>query len=302
MPSARAAARSQLVLLADAQEWFSRALETVLVPGGYSVVKVYTASGLLQQVERTEPDAVILAIDLPGGGGLSLCRLLRADARVTASTPIILTQPTPATRRQVLAALRVGAAELWGQRLDAEELLLRLAVQLRAKADADHAWAEGLVDPATQLYNARGLARRVRELGAEARRRAKPLACVAFAVDEDVARSAERVTRVLREAARTSDAVGRIGPREFAVIAPETGADAALRLAERLAGALIGRPRHRTGARAEFLAGYDAVADAALPKFDPATLLAHASAALAAAARDPAAGRIRRFENGLRRM
>ena len=301
MPSAQAATRSPLVLIADAQEWFSRALETVLVPGGYRVAKAYTASALLQQVESSEPDAVILAVDLPGGDGLNLCRLLRADARVSPSTPIILTQPAPATRRQTLSALRAGAGELWGQRLDVEELLLRLAAQLRAKADADRAWAVSLVDPATQLYNTRGLARRIRELGAEARRRAAPLTCVAFAVEEEAGQSAERVTRVLREAARTSDAVGRIGPREFAVIAPETGADAALRLAERLASALGDRPRRRAGACAEFLAGY-AVADGSAPKFDPATLLARASAALAAAARDPAAGRIRRFENQLRRM
>src|SRR5437762_501147 len=160
MPSARAATRSPLVLMADAHEWFSRALESVLVPGGYSVVKAYTAAGLLQQLELTEPDALILAVDLPGGEGLNLCRMLRADSLVTPSTPIILTQPTPSTRRQTLAALRAGAAELWGQRLDAEELLLRLAAQNRAKADADRAWAEGLVDHATQLYNGRGIARR----------------------------------------------------------------------------------------------------------------------------------------------
>src|SRR6266496_3850661 len=270
MPTARAATRSPLVLIADAQEWFSRALETVLVPGGYSVVKAYTARGALEQVAAAELDAVILAVDLPGGDGLNLCRLLRADARVSPSTPIILTQPAPATRRQTLAALRAGAGELWGQRLDVEELLLRLAAQLRAKADADHAWAEGLVDPATQLYNTRGLARRIRELGAEARRRAAPLACVAFAVEEEAGQSAQRVTRVLREAARTSDAVGRIGPRQFAVIAPETGADAALRLAERLASALTDAPRRRIGAPPDFLAGYAAVADAAAPKFDPA--------------------------------
>src|SRR5881398_2799439 len=181
MPSARAATRSPLVLMADSHEWFSRALESVLVPGGYSVVKAYTATGLLQQLELTEPDALILAVDLPGGEGLNLCRMLRADSLVTPSTPIILTQPTPSTRRQTLAALRAGAAELWGQRLDAEELLLRLAAQNRAKADADRAWAEGLVDHATQLYG-RGIARRARELGAEARRRSAPLACVAFAV------------------------------------------------------------------------------------------------------------------------
>ncbi len=304
MPSARAASRSPLVLIADGHEWFSRALESVLVPGGYSVVKAYTAPGLLEQLERTEPDAVILAVDLPSGEGLNLCRLLRADSLVTPSTPIILTQPAPTTRRETLAALRAGAAELWGQRLDAEELLLRLAAQIRAKGDADRAWAEGLVDHATQLYNGRGLARRVRELGAEARRRSAPLACVAFAVNGEDANgaSAERVARVLRASGRTSDALGRIGPREFVVIAPETGVDAALRLAERLADALASRSPRRIGAvePTAFLAGYDAVADAAMPKFDPTTLLAHASAALAAAAQDPAAGRIRRFENGLR--
>src|SRR5260370_6406462 len=136
MPTARAAIRSPLVLMADAHEWFSRALESVLVPGGYSVLKAYTAPGLLQQLELTEPDALILAIDLPGGEGLNLCRMLRADNLVTPSTPIILTQPTPTTRRETLAALRAGAAELWGQRLDAEKLLPPLAAQSLAQAGA----------------------------------------------------------------------------------------------------------------------------------------------------------------------
>src|SRR5256885_13333657 len=182
MPSARAATRSPLVLMADAHEWFSRALESVLVPGGYSVVKAYTAAGLLQQLELTEPDALILAVDLPGGEGLTLCRMLRADSRVTPSTPIILTQPTPTTRRQTLAALRAGAAELWGQRLDAEELLLRLAAQIRAKADADRAWAEGLVDHATQLYNGRGVARPGPRLRARGPRRKAALGCAGLSV------------------------------------------------------------------------------------------------------------------------
>src|SRR3989442_13681562 len=168
MPSARAATRSPLVLMADAHEWFSRALESVLVPGGYSVVKASTATGLLQQLELTEPDALILAVDLPGGEGLNLCRQLRADNLVTPSTPIILTQPTPTTRRQTLAGLRAGAAELWGQRLDAEELLLRRAAQIRGTADADRARAEGLVGHATQLYNGRGGGRPARRPGARA--------------------------------------------------------------------------------------------------------------------------------------
>ena len=56
MSSARVATRPPLVLIADSHEWFSRALETVLVPGGYRVVKAYTARGALQQVEASEPE------------------------------------------------------------------------------------------------------------------------------------------------------------------------------------------------------------------------------------------------------
>src|SRR5438874_9535985 len=74
MSSARVATRPPLVLIADSHEWFSRALETVLVPGGYRVVKAYTARGALQQVGASEPDAVILTVDLPCGEGLNLCR------------------------------------------------------------------------------------------------------------------------------------------------------------------------------------------------------------------------------------
>ena len=247
MPSSPAAARRPpVVLIGDAQEWFARALETVLVQGGYGVVKAYTASTLLQQLERAAPDAIILAFDLPGATGLGLCRQLRAESRVTAGTPIVLTQPAPATRRETLNALRAGASELWvGQQLDSEELLLRLAAGLRAKADADRAWASGLVDPTTELYNSRGLARRVLEIGAEARRRARPMAAVAFTIPKNGAPDVVLVTRVLREAARASDAVGRIGPREFIVVAPEAGPDAALRLAERLADAFSGKRRTR---------------------------------------------------------
>src|SRR5207245_2881309 len=75
MPSARAATRSPLVLMADAHEWFSRALESVLVPGGYSVVKAYTATGLLQPLELTDPHATD-AHHTPAnpGGAAGRCR------------------------------------------------------------------------------------------------------------------------------------------------------------------------------------------------------------------------------------
>src|SRR5690606_31500920 len=123
-------------------------------------------------------------------------------------------------------------------------------------------------------YNVRGLTRRAREIGAEAARRQTALACVALAAmpaelveltngDGVDGRIVEQLGDTCRRIARTSDAVGRLGQTELAVIAPATGADGAVRLAERLRETVeateyaLGDLRRRFKVRA----GYYAVAD-----------------------------------------
>jgi diguanylate cyclase (GGDEF)-like protein len=135
--------------------------------------------------------------------------------------------------------------------LDGEILVHKLDTFAAAKREADRLREEGLLDPATGLYNARGLARRAREIGAEASRRRDALACVAFipapgdgsdfddaTADDIVSRIAEKVGGLLRRTGRTSDAVGRLGRTEFAIIAPATEAAGAHRLAERVQAAV----------------------------------------------------------------
>ncbi|HEY3279478.1 MAG TPA: response regulator [Gemmatimonadales bacterium] len=231
-----------LVLLANPEELFARSLETVLAPAGYVVLRAFTARSAAQQAERTAPDAVILAMDLVDPSGLDLCRALRARTTITASTPIFLTQTGPTSRQQRIEALRAGADELWGQPLDTEEFALRLAAELRAKLDADLARDNGLVDPRSTLWNDRGLHRRAEELLAQTARDRAP---VAVAVVDTEAESqvgdwelGDRLADGLRRSARQSDAVGRLGPSRFAVVAPGTGPAAAARLGERLLGRL----------------------------------------------------------------
>src|SRR5438552_14864983 len=60
-----AASHPPLVLLANAQEWFSRSLESILRPAGYAVLKVYTASDAMETARRTLPDVLILDTELP---------------------------------------------------------------------------------------------------------------------------------------------------------------------------------------------------------------------------------------------
>jgi len=283
-----------LVLIANDQEWASRAIETILGPAGYAVLRAYTAQDALVRSRTTQPDVVVLDTRLPGMDGLAVCRTLRSDARIAPSTPIIITTTAPATRTQRLEALRAGASEFFGQPLDAEEFLLRMDSYVRAKFDADHAREEGIVDPTTGFYNMRGLARRARELGSAATRHGAPLACVVIApevdgdaqAEETVLAEVQQLADLLRHVGRVSDAIGRLGPSEFAVITPETNAAGVEQLVRRLtdnAGAM------------QLRAGYDAVDNLKEAALDPVDLLIHATSALRASKADPARQRIQRF-------
>jgi PleD family two-component response regulator len=278
---ATAKSHSPLVLVANAQEWVSRSLESVLRQAGYAVQKVYSGKDALETARRSGADVIVLDSGLPEVDVLMLCRVLRVDPFITPSTPILVTNPAPLTRTQVLDALRAGANGVWGLPFDTEEFLLRLEGLVRAKFDADQARADGLVDPRTGLYNVRGLERRAREMAADVDRHEGSLACVALAPDTDGPAVNESFGRALRAAARTSDAVGRLGPREFAVLAPDTDADGAVQLFRRVV-----RPLHHLGrgtpeqTSIRLHAGYDARSGFRTTALDPAVLLSRALTAL----------------------
>ena len=302
MPVPATPSHAPLVLIANAQEWVTRSLESVLRPAGYAVLKAYTGRDALEGARRSAPDVVVLDSGLPETDVLALCRALRVDPYITPSTPILVTSPGPLARAQVIDALRAGANGMWGQPLDTEEFLLRLEGHVRAKLDADAAREGGLLDPRTGLYNARGLARRARELAAQVDRRDASLACVALASEPNGSTLVDSLARALRAAARTADTVGRLGPREFAVLAPDTDAIGAVRLFHRLGDALAAPASLKGGVTAagerppRLRAGYEARSGFRTTALDPAVLLARALHALRAAEEEGSeAGAIRQF-------
>src|SRR5215218_6910295 len=81
-PAARpAAAPSATVLAVDDDALVRRTLEIVLGAEGWRVVTRPTGDGLLEALADTLPDLVVLDVDMPGRGGLELCRTLRAEPR-----------------------------------------------------------------------------------------------------------------------------------------------------------------------------------------------------------------------------
>jgi diguanylate cyclase (GGDEF)-like protein len=298
-----------LVLIANDQEWSARSLESILGPSGYSVVRAYTGQQALERARTAQPDLIILDAQMPDVHGFEVCRLLRSDPRFSATTPIIITTSGPSGRTQRLEAYRAGAWEFLGQPLDGEALLLKLATFLQCKLEVDSLRDESLLDPGTGLYNMRGLARRAHEIGADAFRRHDALACVVLspeaegtgldeAPDEEVQRIAEQVGQLFKRTGRSSDAIGRLGQSEFAVIAPATSSEGALRLIQRLGSTIESSPIPvRGGERSlRVRAGYCAVADFAESPVDAVELLLRATTALRELKRDGDSEQVRAFD------
>jgi diguanylate cyclase (GGDEF)-like protein len=297
-----------LGLVVDDREERSRWLVRLLEDAGYAVLLERTARHAQERARAAQPDLIIIAADLPDMVGMELCRALRGDARISSATPIFLALPEPGRRDQRLAALHAGAWECIAPPHDPDEILLKANAFVRSKRDADRARLQGLIDPVTGLYNRQGLARRARELASQAFRDHGAIACVVLAIDvatlgltgDDLEGGAGRGVHQLQSTARRSDVIGRLGPTEFAVLAPGTDASGARRLAERLAGALNAARAPITAPDAAPLGvrvGYEAVANVGYAPVEPVELLLRAATALRTG-RAEAGGWIRRFDGG----
>jgi len=306
------AGRPPLALIGSDQEWSIRSIESILGPHGYAVLRAYNGKEVLERAQSGQPDVVILDLRLPDQDGRVVCRALRDQRIVSPATPILMISSGHPAKADRLKALQAGAWEVLSLPLDGEEFLLKLSAFVQAKTESDTLREEGLVDRSTGFYSVRGLARRAREVGAEAFRRKTALACVVIGVDPVGTDGAETgtdaalaealniVAQAFQGTARSSDIIGRLGRSEFAVIAPATDAEGAMRLAERLAAAVDARPP-APGTRVSAVklrAGYEAVADLHETPVEPVDLLVRATAALRQVRGNGQDGRFQRYDPG----
>ncbi len=281
-----------LILIAANPE---HSLASVLQGRPYTVVQVHTGALAVESVRDIRPDTIILDADLPDMSGIDACRLLHSDLRIGHTVPtLILVSNTP-TPEQRVAALRAGAWDFLLYPPDPEGLLVSLETYLQAKRNIDVALA-GQVDPATGLHTRPALARRARELGGLMSRARGGLACVVFALEADPADP--KAGSVVARSARVSDVVGALSPTEFAVLAPATDHLGAVKLAQRIGGAL----QEVVGASGSIASppilhiGYDAVPNLKYSPIDPVALLLRATTAVRTGTPEPGCSWMRRFD------
>jgi two-component system KDP operon response regulator KdpE len=114
------------VLIVDDEPSILAAMAPLLRSRGYEVSTAMSAKACLENVERVDPDLVILDLGLPDMDGVELCRLLR-DGR---ATPIIILSARE-TESAKVNALDAGADDYVTKPFGAEELLARIRVALR---------------------------------------------------------------------------------------------------------------------------------------------------------------------------
>ena len=249
---------------------------------GYAVRRAHSGAQALEQAHAAPPDLVVLDESLSDMDAFAATRALRDDDHVGPGTPLLLISGQRPSSPQHHTALRAGVWEFLRHPFNAEEVAAKLDTYVLLKLDSDRARRETSIADAAGFYTVRGLALRAQELTLQAFHHAQPLACVALAPVTTAGQNTVAVdllADVLRGTARRSDAIGRVGPEEFAVIAPGTDRAGAVLLAERLARGV----KTLAGATPGLCAGYDAVGNARYTPIEPKNLLSRATTALRAA-------------------
>jgi len=285
------------ILIASHHAEAGLALKELGEKNGYTVVRCFTAVQALERARVTRPDVIVLDESLVDADPLETSRALRDDPLVGASTPILLVTTGQAVTTEHQRALRAGVWEFLPHPFNPAEAAARLQTYVLHRLEVGRAQGGQAVQDEAGLYTTRGLALRAQELTLQAFHHGAALACVALAPvgdgTADGAGAVQLVARVLCASGRRSDAIGRIGPSEFAVVAPGTDGAGAVMLAQRVAKAV----RAASGAEPPALrAGYDAVGNTRYTPVEPKNLLARATSALRIAKGEAGANWIRAFD------
>jgi two-component system, cell cycle response regulator len=195
-------------------------------------------------------DLVLVSLGLAGADGLRLCSQVRSLERLRHLPIIVIVEP--GDDRRLLRALDMGINDYLGRPIDRQELIARVRTQLRRKRRADQlrnsldASVElALTDPLTGLSNRRHLEAHLKALIEQAKSLSQPLSVLMADIDhfkslndtyghaagDAVLREfAER----LRRNVRAVDLVCRLGGEEFLIVMPDTTAELARHVGERV--------------------------------------------------------------------
>jgi two-component system, OmpR family, response regulator RegX3 len=116
------------ILVADDDISSVKLTSFLLEDAGYRVLKAYDGAGILQTVEQSQPDLVLLDVTMPKVNGFDLCRQIR----MTSDVPIIFVTGNSQLQDRV-KGLQIGGDDYLVKPFEPAELLARVEAVLRRR-------------------------------------------------------------------------------------------------------------------------------------------------------------------------
>ncbi|MFL5319203.1 MAG: diguanylate cyclase [Myxococcaceae bacterium] len=265
-PSPASDLASRTVLIVDDHNATISMVRNALAPQGYRFLEASDGTQALSVVRQHRPDLIIMDVEMPGLGGVEVCRIIKANQGETGFgfIPVILMTARQGAGK--IEGLELGADDYLVKPFDLLELSARVKSMLRLKAlqdalvdknrELDKANREldrkreellalSRTDPLTGLFNRRYFEERLGMEFARSNRYRAPLSCLMMDVDHFKKvndsyghpfgdRVLQAVATVATGTLRDVDLLARYGGEEFIALLPETGPQEAHRVAERV--------------------------------------------------------------------
>jgi two-component system, cell cycle response regulator len=243
-------AHAYRVLIVDDHPDNVEVIRVRLEARGYRTTCASDGEEALRLVAESPPDLILLDVMMPHMDGNEVARRIKADETLP-FIPIIMQTALDSTQSKV-KGLSSGADGYITKPIDFAELEARVEAMLRIKTlekkltVANTRLTElSITDELTGLYNRRRLDGLLTEMFEHSLRLHEPLAVAMFDIDHFKRvndthghpagdRVLAQVARLLRNAVRDIDRLGRYGGEEFMVLLPGTVPDAAVTFAERV--------------------------------------------------------------------
>jgi diguanylate cyclase (GGDEF)-like protein len=247
-----------VVLLVEDSAAIRALVRRMLVAGGHTVVEAARGADALALCRERQPDVVLLDVEMPEMSGWDVLAAMKADP-ATSDVPVVFLTGRSDTADMV-DGLRLGAHDYLRKPCEPTELLARVQAAARVKRLQDELRQRNQeldllsrTDVLTGLRNRRHVEEYLARLVSLARRHAEPIAVLVADIDHfksvNDRHGHDAGDAVLREVAgrmvdsvRLEDMVGRWGGEEFLVVLPNTAAQGAAELAERLRQVVAGEP------------------------------------------------------------
>jgi diguanylate cyclase (GGDEF)-like protein len=239
-------------------------LERVLKDKGYDVCLIDDASQVIDTAEKVFPDLILLDFAMPVMDGYEVCKILKNNEMLR-DIPVIFISAMSDTDDKV-KALSVGAVDYVTKPFHDDEVLARIVTHLkirnlqkqleekntalegeinrRREAEAELR-IKAVTDPLTNIYNRRYFFELATKEFSRSRREGETFSIIMIDIDyfknvndsyghligdQTLIRFSEICLANIRE----YDILARYGGEEFVILLPQTDADQALALAERL--------------------------------------------------------------------